>query len=501
MNISARPIVSLEHIGRSFPGVQALQDVSFEIAPGTVHALVGENGAGKSTLIKILAGALAPDAGTMQLAGQPYSPRDPRDAIRRGVSTIYQELNLLALRTVAANITLGKEPARAGILDRARAREQAAEVLALLGAAHINLNAPVGQLKVGEKQIVEIAKALLDESRLLIMDEPTSALNSSEVGALFRIIRTLQERGVTILYVSHRLGEIFELADAVTVLRDGRHIRTSPIGEVTADTLITDMIGRKLEGIFPARNRTLGAVVLAARHLTSARTFDGVSFALRAGEVLAITGLSGAGKTELAKALFGDWPLDGGEIELFGRPGGIDPSRAIAAGVGYLPEDRKTEGILAEVSVQRNLALAVLPRLAQRFGIIDRAQERAVATREVEALEIRTPSLGQLVRNLSGGNQQKVALGKWLACGARLLILVEPTQGIDVGVKFEIYDLVAQLSGTGVAILLVSSELPEILGLAHRILVMRAGRVVAELEGERTNSEEVLRYALGEVNK
>jgi ABC-type sugar transport system ATPase subunit len=355
-------------------------------------------------------------------------------------------------------------------------------------------------LKVGEKQIVEIAKALLDESRLLIMDEPTSALNSTEVGALFSIVRTLKERGVTILYVSHRLGEIFELADFVTVLRDGRHIRTSPISTATADTLITDMIGRKLEGVYPPRNRKLGDVVLAARHLGAAQVFDDVSFELRAGEVLALTGLSGAGKTELAKALFGDWPLDGGEVELFGQPGGIDPNRAIAAGVGYLPEDRKVEGVLAEVSVQRNLSLALLPRLAHRLGIIDRAREREVATQEVEALEIKTPSLSQLVRNLSGGNQQKVALGKWLACGARLLILVEPTQGIDVGVKFEIYDLIAQLSGAGVAILLVSSELPEILGLAHRILVMRNGRVVGELAGEQTDSEEILRLALGEVN-
>jgi len=490
--------LELHHISRSFPGVQALDDVSFTIAAGTVHALVGENGAGKSTLIKILSGALEPDAGTMTLGGQPYRPRDPRHAIGSGVSTIYQELNLLPLRSVAANITLGKEPSKGGVLDGEAARAHARESLNLLQASHVPLDAPVERLKVGEKQIVEIAKALLARSSLLVMDEPTAALNSAEAEALFSIIATLKARGVTVLYVSHRLNEVFRLADAVTVLRDGRHIRTSPIGDVTPDSLITDMIGRKLEGVFPPRTQTLGDRALSAGRLSSAGVFEDVSFDLRAGEVLAVTGLTGSGKTELGKALFGDWPVDAGEVRLFAETGRVIPARAIEAGLGYMPEDRKVEGVLSEVSVRRNISLAILPRLARRRGIVDRPAEQAAAQAQVDALDIKTPSLDQLVRNLSGGNQQKVALGKWLACGARVLILVEPTQGIDVGVKFEIYELIARLSREGVAILLISSELPEILGLAHRILVMRAGRVVVDLPGDQTNSETILRYALGE---
>jgi ribose transport system ATP-binding protein len=494
-------ILELSRISRSFPGVQALDDVSFSVAEGSVHALVGENGAGKSTLIKVLSGALEPDAGWMAFAGRAYRPRNPRDAIRAGVSTIYQELNLLPLRSVAANVTLGKEPSNGGLLDRAAAQAQARGALELLRAAHIPLEAPVERLKVGEKQIVEIAKALLDQSRLLIMDEPTAALNSAESEALFEIIAALKAKGVTILYVSHRLPEIFRLADAVSVLRDGRHIRTAPIGEVTPDSLIADMIGRRLEGVFPPRRRDLGAVVLSVERLASPGAFENATFDLRAGEVLAITGLTGSGKTELGRALFGDCAIASGRAQVFGLSGRVDPAQAMAAGMGYLPEDRKVEGVLAEVSVRRNLALAILPRLARRLGVIDRPAERRTAQAQVDALDIKTPSLDQLVRNLSGGNQQKVALGKWLACGARLLILMEPTQGIDVGVKFEIYELIARLSREGVAILLISSELPEILGLAHRILVMRAGRVVAELDGERTDPETILRYALGESVK
>ena len=491
-------ILELHHISRSFPGVRALDDVSFAASAGTIHALVGENGAGKSTLIKVLSGALEAEAGTMMLGGQPYRPHDPRHAIRSGVSTIYQELNLLPLRSVAANITLGKEPSNGGVLDGEAARAQAREALSLLQASHISLDAPVERLKVGEKQVVEIAKALLDKSRLLIMDEPTAALNSAEAEALFAIISTLKARGVTVLYVSHRLNEIFRLADAVTVLRDGRHIRTSPISQVTPDSLITDMIGRQLEGVFPPRTQTLGDRVLSAGRLSATGMFEDVSFDLRAGEVLAVTGLTGSGKTELGKALFGDWPVDAGEVRLFGRSGRVIPARAIEAGMGYMPEDRKVEGMLAEVSVRRNISLAILPRLARRLGIVDRPAERKAAQAQVDALDIKTPSLAQLVRNLSGGNQQKVALAKWLACGARMLILMEPTQGIDVGVKFEIYELIARLSREGVAILLISSELPEILGLAHRILVMRGGRVVVELPGDQTDSDTILRYALGE---
>ena len=495
------PILTLDKISRSFPGVQALAGVTFSVATGSVHALVGENGAGKSTLIKILSGVLEAETGTMTFAGQPYRPRDPQEAIRAGISTIYQELNLLAWRSVMANITLGKEPACRGVLDLEGGRAQARRVLNLLKASHLPLDAPVARLKVSEKQIVEIAKALLSKSRLLIMDEPTAALNSAEVEALFELITALKAQGVTIVYVSHRLPEIFRVADAVTVLRDGRHIRTATIAAVTTDSLITDMIGRKLEGMFPPRHHQMGGEVLAADRLCVATAFEDVSFSLHAGEVLAITGLTGSGKTELGKALFGDWPADSGQVRLFGRVVRPNSADAIALGVGYLPEDRKVEGVLAEVSVQRNISLAILPRLANALGVIRQSAERQIAEQQVRDLEIKTPSLEQWVRNLSGGNQQKVALGKWLACSARLLILMEPTRGIDVAVKFEIYELINRLSRAGVAVLLISSELPEVLGLAHRVLVMRNGRIVAALPGEQTDSEVILRYVLGQEGR
>ena len=490
--------LTLTDISKRFPGVQALDSVSFEVEAAHVHALVGENGAGKSTLIKILAGAVPRDSGHMTLDGAPYDPRNPRDAFAAGVSTIYQEFNLLPSRSVMHNVMLGKEPTRgAGLLDHGAMRRQTADILAMLKAAHIDLSARVETLKVSEKQLVEIARALLGQATLLIMDEPTSALSQQEADALFEIIGILKAQGVTVLYVSHRLEEIFRLADAVTVLRDGAHIRTAPIGTVTPDSLITDMIGRRREAVFPERSPAAGAEALRVSGLTSASgAFADVSFTLHEGEVLAITGVGGSGKTEVGKALFGDHPLRAGAMTVGGRAFRPSPTRAIAAGVVCVPEDRKVEGVIQNLGVGRNISLAVLTRLA-RLGVINHGRERAVAAAQVERLAIKTPSLAQEVGNLSGGNQQKVALGKWLAVGARTFILMEPTQGIDVGVKFELYELIARLAREGVAILLISSELPEVLGLAHQVLVMRNGAVVAELDGAATNAEEILRHALG----
>ena len=353
-------------------------------------------------------------------------------------------------------------------------------------------------LKVGEKQIVEIGKALIADCKVLIMDEPTAALNHAESEALFAIIKDLKQRGVTILYVSHRLGEIFELADTVTVLRDGKHVLTERIEKVSPDSLITAMIGRKLEGVFPERNRMLGEEIMEVSGLTSPGAFQNINFSLHAGEVLAITGLTGSGKTELGKALFGDCPITLGLIRYFGEERHPDPTMAVARRVGYMPEDRKKEGVLEELPIQRNIGLALLPRLANAFGWINQAAETKTAEEQVQNLHIKTPSLLQLVRNLSGGNQQKVSLAKWLATGSRLLILMEPTQGIDVGVKFEIYQLIAKLSKEGVAVVLVSSEIPEILGLAHRILVLHNGDLGAELNAEQTNTEEILQYTFGQ---
>ncbi len=492
----------IEKLGKAYPGVQALQDVSFEVQAGQVHALVGENGAGKSTLIKILSGAEQPDSGQVWLDGQPYRPHTPKDALAASVATIYQTFNLLPDRTIAYNVLLGREPrSRFGLLDLEMMRAQARDILARLGASHLDPDRLVGRLKVSEKQILEIARALLNRSHLVIMDEPTSALNQTEVDALFQIIARLKADGVTILYVSHRLDEIFQLADVVTVLRDGRHISTQPIGDVTRDSLIQDMIGRKLTGIFPDKAQPGKTEVLRAEDLTIEKLLDGVSFSLYQGEVLAVAGLSGSGKTELGKALFGDLPLDRGRILFQGQPFRPSPWHAIRRGILYLPEDRKTEGVMQELSVRRNIALASLDRVASSFGFIKPAAERDLAAEQIQVLAIKTPHMEQLVLNLSGGNQQKVALAKCLAARPEVLILMEPTQGIDVGVKFEVYQFIAQQAARGRSVLLISSELPEILGLAHRILVMRDGRIVAELQAQQTDQETILRYALGAGDK
>jgi ribose transport system ATP-binding protein len=383
-------------------------------------------------------------------------------------------------------------------------RTQTRNILNRLGAAHLQPERLVSTLKVSEKQILEIARALLNRSKLVIMDEPTSALNQNEADALFDIIARLKADGVTVLYVSHRLEEIFQLADAVTVLRDGRHISTQPLSAVTRDSLIQDMIGRKLTGVFPRKPEPERDEVLRVEGLTVHRVLYDVSFSLRRGEVLAVAGLSGSGKTELGKALFGDLPLDAGRIVLKGAPFKPTPERAIQHGLLYLPEDRKSEGVMPELSVRRNITLASLSCVANPLGFISRDEERRLAGEQVKTLAIKTPNQEQLVLNLSGGNQQKVALAKCLAAQPDVLILMEPTQGIDVGVKFEVYQFIASQAAEGRSVLLISSELPEILGLAHRILVMREGRIAAELDAASTNQEEILRYALGaedEVNR
>jgi ABC-type sugar transport system ATPase subunit len=489
----------IEHLSKAYPGVQALKNVSFDIERGHVHALVGENGAGKSTLIKILAGAEQRDSGLIWLEDRPYTPHSPRDALTTGISTIYQVFNLLPDRTIMHNILLGKEPRKNGLwLDFDMMRAETRRVLAMLNAEHLSPSAEVRQLKVSEQQVVEIAKALLNRSRLLIMDEPTAALNQTEVNALFDNIAILKQQGVTILYVSHRLDEIFQLADCVTVLRDGEHISTRPIGSVTRELLVEDMIGRKLTSVFPARVDRRGDEVLRVAGLNVYSLLHDINFALCKGEVLAVAGLSGSGKTELGKALFGDLPRDSGTITLNGKTLKARPTQAIRHGLIYLPEDRKAHGVFQEHSVKRNVSISILERLSNWLGILNLTREQSVAQEQVRALDIKTPGLNQLVMNLSGGNQQKVALARCLAVGPDVFILMEPTQGIDVGVKFELYQFIAKQAASGRAILLISSEIAEILGLSHRVLVMREGRIVVELDTEQTGQEEILRYALGE---
>ncbi len=493
--------VTLTRLSKAYPGVQALKDVTFSIEAGQVHALVGENGAGKSTLIRILAGAARPDAGSMTLGGQPYAPHTPRDALAAGVSTIYQIFNLLPDRSIAHNVLLGRESrGRFGLLDLNAMYAQTAHILKRLYAEHLSPAQTVDTLKVGEKQIVEIAKSLVNESRLLIMDEPTSALNQVETAALFDVIRRLRDQGVTILYVSHRLDEIFELADAVTVMRDGAHIATQPIAGLTRDLLVEQMIGRRLEAVFPPRQPRAGQEpLLTVEGLSAGNRLAGVSFTLYRGEVLAVAGLSGSGKTELGQALYGDLRADSGRMTLRGQPYRPAPWTAIRSGLVYLPEDRKAEGVFQELSVRRNISISVLDRIAAPLGFLNLRREREIAAEQVRRLDIRTPHLDQEVLNLSGGNQQKVALAKCLSIDPEILVLVEPTQGIDVGVKFEIYQFIVDQVAAGCAVLLISSEIPEILGLSHRVLVMQEGRIAAELATEATTQAEILRYAIGEA--
>ena len=493
--------LEIDGLSKAYPGVQALKDVSFAVEAGQVHALVGENGAGKSTLIKILAGAVHADSGSMILGGQPYDPQTPRDALAAGVSTIYQIFNLLPDRSITHNVLLGREiRGSLGLLDMSAMHQQTAQILERLYAAHLSPTQAVDSLKVGEKQIVEIARSLVNESRLMIMDEPTSALNQVEAAALFDVIRSLRQQGVTILYVSHRLDEIFELADTVTVMRDGAHIATQPVAGLTRDVLVEQMIGRRLEAVFPPRQATASTEpLLVVEGLNSGSRLIDISFTLNRGEVLGVAGLSGSGKSELGQALYGDLHVNSGRIALRGRAYNPNPGKALHSRLAYLPEDRKGEGVFQEMSIRRNIGLSVLDHLTGPLGFMDLRREREIAAEQIERLDIRTPHMEQEVLNLSGGNQQKVALAKCLSIDPEVLILVEPTQGIDVGVKFEVYQFIVDQVAAGRAVLLISSEVSEILGLSHRVLVMREGRIAAELVTDATDQEEVLRYAISEA--
>jgi len=492
--------LELKNICKEFPGVKALDSISFSIQAGEVHGLVGENGAGKSTLIKIISGALEATSGEIVLDGKPFRPMNPRDALNAGIATIYQENSWLPSRNVMFNIMLGDEPElSAGRIDFQAMRERCREILRSLGSEDIPLEANAEDLKAGQRQVLEIARALAQKSSLLIMDEPTAALNSEEQEALFQVIKSLKAGGLTIIYISHRLEEIFRLTDRVTVLRDGRHIKTVPTAELNRDILITDMVGRTLTDAFPALNPSQGKPVFKVEQLRSRKAFNNVSFSIHAGEVLGLAGLAGSGKEELGLALFGAFPINGGKITIEGKTLKRSPQNAIENGIAYLPEDRKTEGIFLTLPVSRNISMPVLGRLANVFGHIRGRDEDELASQWAQRLAIKTPSLDQLCGNLSGGNQQKVVLAKWLASEAKVLILSHPTQEIDVGVKFEFYRLIAELSHQGVAVILISSELPELLGLCHRVLVMRDGEVVAELETDQTDGETIMRHALGQA--
>lgn len=491
-------ILKLTGLSKSFGGVRALADVSFDLRPGEVHALVGENGAGKSTLVKIITGAHQPDAGTIEIAGDLVTDLDPQRARRLGIAAIYQQPALFPDLSVAENIAFGLEAPR--FWRRVRwneHRDRAARLLAQIGA-QIDPDSDVARLTMPEQQLVEIAKALAASARVLILDEPTASLSDNEIERLFTVIRGLKSQGVGLIYISHRLDELPKMADRVTALRDGRLAGSANMSQVTRADLIRMMVGRELSAVFPKTAVQAGDVVLEMRRLTChAEAVHDISLSVRAGEIVGLAGLVGAGRTELAKVLFGLSPADSGEILVRGTRAIIDtPDRAIALGISYVPEDRRRHGVVLDLSVAANTSLAVLRQMSRR-GMFDFGRERSLAIDFVRRLGVKTPSVDAPVGNLSGGNQQKVALARWLATEPAILILDEPTQGVDVGAKAEIHRLMSDLAARGLAVLMISSDLPEILGMSDRILVMHAGTIAGELGRADATQERVLELALG----
>ncbi len=490
-------LVRMVGIEKRFPGVHAIADGHFELRPGEVHALLGENGAGKSTLMKVLAGVYVKDGGRIFYRGKEVVITSPRSAQTLGISMIHQELNLMPHLTVGQNIFIGREPRnRLGILDERALNRKALEVLESL---HLKLDprAKVADLTVAMQQMVEIAKALSVGFEVLIMDEPTAALTDSEINELFRLIRDLRARGVGVVYISHRLEEIKQISDRVTVMRDGHFVDTVTSADVSLDRIISMMVGRTIFEAAPELPETPSEeVVLEARNLSRGRAVRDVSFRLRRGEILGFAGLVGAGRTEVARLIFGADPHDSGEVWVRGKKVQIrSPGDAVRAGVAYLSEDRKRYGLALGMDVENNVVLATLGQFLRLLGWVDTAGTRRAADRYVKALAIKTPSLQQKVKNLSGGNQQKVIIGKWLSADTDVLIFDEPTRGIDVGAKSEIYRLLNELARQGKGIIMISSELPEILRMSHRIVVMCEGRITGELSSEEATQEKIMALA------
>ncbi len=495
----AELILDVKDISKTFPGVRALDRVSFDLRKGEVHALVGENGAGKSTLMKILSGVYQPDGGTLTYKGKEVHFQSARESSEAGIGIIYQELNLVPHLTVAQNIYMGREPRTAlGYLDDRKMNVDAAKILAELNV-DISPAVRLNKLSISKQQMVEIAKALSKDSEVLIMDEPTSALTETEIDELFKVIHKLRSRGVGIIYISHRLEELKHIVDRITVFRDGRYISTTNYADITMEEIINKMVGRKLENMFPVRkNLPTQKKLLEVRHIVHGSILRDISFDLYEGEILGLSGLMGAGRSELARAIFGADPRDSGDIIRDGKKLDIrSPADAIRHGIAYLSENRKEEGLAVKMRIDQNVTMANLPEVSKRFGIISSAQELQATQNYVDELDIRTPSLVQVVNHLSGGNQQKVVVAKWLFRDSRILIFDEPTRGIDVGAKFAIYELIERLARKGVGVIVISSELPEILGMTDRILVLHEGRLTATLRTKDTSQEEILNYAAG----
>ncbi|MDG1896430.1 MAG: sugar ABC transporter ATP-binding protein [Fuerstiella sp.] len=493
--VNTAPLLEMSRIRKSFPGVQALSDVSLRLHRGEVLALMGENGAGKSTLIKTLGGAHRPDAGTIAIDGKPVDLSSPTAAIEAGIGVIYQEFNLIPALTAWENIFLGRE--RTGLLvDRADERSRAAVLFERLGV-DVPLDIPSRLLSIAQQQLVEIAKALSQDVRMLVMDEPSAALTQQEVNKLFAIIHELKRQGIGIIYISHRLDEIFNIADTITVLRDGRYVGDAPASEMTRQQLIELMVGRSIENEFPKQAAEIGDARLVVKGLCRGATVRNVSFEVRRGEILGLTGLVGAGRTELVRLIFGADTRDAGQIALDGQVLNINSARdAIRAGICLLTEDRKSQGLVLCRCVRENFALPNVRQLSA-FGVMQQRHERSAFSAYVDSLSIRIPHQQQLARNLSGGNQQKVVLAKWLQQNAEVLIFDEPTRGIDVGAKHEIYQLMNDLTARGKSIIMISSELPEVLGMSDRILVMHEGRITGEIcDVASATQEEIMQLAI-----
>jgi len=488
-------LIALEEITKRFPGVLALDHISLEVQEGTIHAVVGENGAGKSTLMLTLAGIHAPDSGRIIVGGDPVHFADPLEANRRGIGIVFQELSVWPNLDVKENIFMGIEPRRGPLVDFAKMRRESEELLSRLGA-DFSPDMLVSELSLAQQQLAEIAKALARSPGILILDEPTSSLSPREIEDLFRVLRDLKAHGVTILYISHHLEEVFALCDAITVMRDGRHVLTRPTSELSQEAVIRAMVGRDLEEFIRHGQHRKGEVVLEVRNLGSGRRFGNVSFSLRVGEVVGMAGLVGAGRSELALSLVGFPPPDSGEILVEGRASKIrSPQDALRHGIVLLPEDRNLSGLVLNMSVRENMTLAVLRNLV-RGGMTEPSRERGVAEDLVRRLNIKTPGLETPVVNLSGGNQQKVLLGRSLTTEPKVLIMDEPTRGIDVGAKAEIYALIDRLAQDGLAVLVISSELLEVLGISDRILVMRQGELSGELSGADADQEKIMTLAI-----
>jgi rhamnose transport system ATP-binding protein len=496
--VDAPPIrVALTNVSKRFGATQALDGVSLDLRSGEVHALVGENGAGKSTLVKILGGVHEPDSGTLLLDGMPMALAGPADARARGIAVVHQEPKLFPDLTVAENVFFGHAPSGAlGTINWADMRRRSAAIFGGLDV-HIDPDAIVRGLSMADQQLIEIAKALSIEATVLILDEPTASLSAHEVERLFAIVRQTRERGVAVLFVSHRLDEVFELCDRATVLRDGRHVVTLPTAELSTAALVRHMVGRAVS-LFPKVESPTGDVLLEVDGLSRGDAFRDVSFSVRAGEILGLAGLVGAGRTEVARVLFGVDKREHGEIRLAGTPVTFaSPSDALAAGMAYVPEDRHQDGLVLDFSIASNVTLPILARLFPRL-FVHRSQELRLGRQYVDQLQIRARGVEQVVASLSGGNQQKVVLGKWLATKPRVLILDEPTRGIDIGAKVEVHRIISELAASGLAIILISSDLPEVLAMSDRIIVLHEGVVTAEIPRSGATEEAVMFAATGQ---